>query len=380
MKPVVLILLPHYLPGTRYGGPVSTVRNLCEQLGEEFAFHILCSDRDFGSETSYGFPQDEWLPRGQARVRYVPALDGRLLQQVLRDTEPSLLMLNSLFHPGWTLRPLMERRLRPQGWPRVVLAPRGELSPGALSIKRIKKLAWLHLAPLVSMYHGVELLATNPLEETAIRNRFGAGARVRLAPNLAGNLSPQPRGRDKQAGELRLLFLGRISPMKNLDWLLELLASFEAPLQLAVCGAAEDQEYLARCRALAAALPASITVEWLGERRRDELPQLAAGHDALILPTRGENYGHAIVEALQLGLPVLVSNRTPWKQLRERRAGWDLPLEQPAAFADAMRELRAMDHATWSGWSDSARRLGREIATNPQALEANRRLLLGLPA
>jgi glycosyltransferase involved in cell wall biosynthesis len=46
-----------------------------------------------------------------------------------------------------------------------------------------------------------------------------------------------------------------------------------------------------------------------------------------VLPTLGENFGHAIVEAWQSGIPVVISDRTPWRGLAQKNVGWDLALE-----------------------------------------------------
>ena len=48
----------------------------------------------------------------------------------------------------------------------------------------------------------------------------------------------------------------------------------------------------------------------------------------LILPTRGENFGHAIVEMLAASRPVLISDKTPWIDLESLGAGYSIPLNK----------------------------------------------------
>jgi glycosyltransferase involved in cell wall biosynthesis len=72
----------------------------------------------------------------------------------------------------------------------------------------------------------------------------------------------------------------------------------------------------------------------------DVLPALAA-QDLFLLPTLGENFGHSIADSLLAGTPVLISDRTPWRGLKEACAGWDLSLDDPAAFVAAIREMAA---------------------------------------
>ena len=60
--------------------------------------------------------------------------------------------------------------------------------------------------------------------------------------------------------------------------------------------------------------------------------------DLLFLPTAGENFGHAIQEALAAGCPVLISDRTRWRDLAPKGVGWDLPLSAPDRFVAVLRE------------------------------------------
>jgi glycosyltransferase involved in cell wall biosynthesis len=77
---------------------------------------------------------------------------------------------------------------------------------------------------------------------------------------------------------------------------------------------------------------------------------LASAH-ALLLPSEGENFGHAIVEAFANGRPVLISKNTPWKNLAAQRAGWDVShTDLPLALA----ELAAMDQARYDEWCGGA--------------------------
>ncbi len=375
--PTILILLPHYLPGTRYGGPVRTIQNLSEHLGHDCNLFILCLDRDFGSVEKYGLAGMGWRQQGLAQVRYVTKFATSTLAQCLDEIKPDAVLLNSLFHPEWTLRPLLHRRLKCRSWPRTILAPRGELNPGALAIKSLKKRAWLGIANFFGIYSGIEWLATNPSEASWIKKHFGKDVQLHLAPNLCAIPQRVSRSRKKTAGELRILFLGRVSPIKNLAYILQRLSSLPGQIALSICGTLEDENYVIACRAMAKQLGPSVTVDWHGEVRRDRLPEIMADHDVLFLPSEGENFGHAIAEALQHGLPVLISDQTPWQNLVSRKAGWDIPLAETGAFHEVLSALTEMDETEWLPYSEAAAMLGREISDDKEAVIANRAALCG---
>jgi glycosyltransferase involved in cell wall biosynthesis len=113
-------------------------------------------------------------------------------------------------------------------------------------------------------------------------------------------------------GELRLLSLGRIAPIKGLDLGFKVLAHVKSQVRLDVVGPVEDAGYLEYLLALAKDLAPNLNVCWYGPVDTAEVPRLIHDCDALFSPTRGENFGHAIAESLALGRPVFIGPGTPW--------------------------------------------------------------------
>jgi glycosyltransferase involved in cell wall biosynthesis len=95
-------------------------------------------------------------------------------------------------------------------------------------------------------------------------------------------------------------------------------------------------------------------VNYQGELPHHELEQQLLAHHAFVLPTKGENFGHAIFEALAAGRPALISDQTPWRNLAMHQAGWDLPLSQPATFAAAIEQTAAMNGEQLNDWCTGA--------------------------
>lgn len=383
-RPVILILASHYLPGFKAGGPVRSIANLVETLGDEFEFRILCADRDLGDKDPYqGIERDRWVMAGPAPVHYTsPALlTPARLSRLIRQTRHDVLYLNSFFSPHFSVSPLVARRLGLIPRQPLVIAPRGEFSPGALELKRIKKSAYIALGRSVGLFGGLTWQASSGREEADIRAALGRSAGdVQLAMDLPDPLtSLPPPHTPRRAGEpLRLLFLSRISPKKNLDYALRVLARVKAPTAFSICGPSEDDAYRADCERLAAQLPPHVSVSWKGAINPADVAGVMAAHDLFFLPTRGENYGHVIAEAFSAGTPALISDTTPWRGLLQSGAGEDLPLADPDAFAVAIdraastspQEEEAMRERVFA----CALRRQRESAD----VEANRRLFLSV--
>ena len=113
-KPQIWIILDRYLPGYKGGGPIQSIANLVDALGEEFDFRIVTRDRDLGAAVPYpGLPAHCWIPVGKALVRYLPPGYRSILAmfQLLRNAKPRVLYLNSLFSRPYTRFPILLRRL-----------------------------------------------------------------------------------------------------------------------------------------------------------------------------------------------------------------------------------------------------------------------------
>jgi glycosyltransferase involved in cell wall biosynthesis len=87
------------------------------------------------------------------------------------------------------------------------------------------------------------------------------------------------------------------------------------------------------------------------------------------MTTWGENFGHAIAEALQHGKPVIISDRTPWRNLRDVQAGWDLPLQE-SSFVAVLKNCYTMSADEYAAYSAAARTFGSAHANDPKHIDA----------
>ncbi len=373
--PVVLALVDHYLPGYKAGGPVVTLAAMAARLGDEFRFHVVTRDRDLGDAAPYpGLPAQG--KAGGARVTYLApgGLSARALSRVLAGADARVLYLNSVFSPRFTLAPLLLRAAGKLGKIPVVVAPRGELSPGALSLKAGKKRAFLAAARALGLYRGVLWQASTEEEAGEVR-AWLPGAEVWVAPDLAPVAVPPPAPRaPKRPGELRAVFLSRVSPKKNLLGALEILSTAGVPASLDVYGPVEDRAYWERCREAVRRLPAEVRVAAHGPLPPSKVPAALGGAHVLLLPTLGENYGHVVREALAAGCLPMVSDRTPWRGLAVRGVGCDRPQHDGAAGTAALRQAAALDADTFGAWSARAAAEGARAAADPGAEARNRAL------
>ena len=124
-----------------------------------------------------------------------------------------------------------------------------------------------------------------------------------------------------------LLFLGRIHPKKGIDLLLEAYATLASqtgtPPALVIAGPSEDPELLRRLQTLAANLPERSEIIWTGLLEGAAKWGALRTADAFVLPSHQENFGLAVVEALSVGTPVLISKQVNiWREIVADGAGF----------------------------------------------------------
>lgn len=282
---------------------------------------MVTRDRDLGSAEPYPGHSGHWIDRGHARIYYLDP--GRLRQwyallKALRSTRFDLLYVNSLWARSSVL-PILAAQARIIRVKQILVAPRGELAASALGVKSLKKRLFLRVWRPILRRLRVHWHATNPHEAQLIRNLF-PWARIEMRPNEV-SLPPEPIPPEETGGSSRLVFIGRISPIKNLAKVIEALALVTRPVVFDIYGPIEDRSYWAECQLLAQRLPASVTLSYRGELAPRAVRSTFAEYDMFVFPTQGENFGHVIAESLSASCPVICSDETPWSPVLRAGGG-----------------------------------------------------------
>lgn len=381
----ILAFSKFYVPGYKAGGPAISLTNLFQALGHEFDFRLVTTDRDISDSATYSSVQSgQWKPVGRASALYLSpnSISVSRLAAIVTEILPQALYLNSFFDTRFTARLLLARRLRQLPNMRLILAPRGEFSPGALGLKPARKKAYIAALKATRLLDDIEWHASTPFEAEEIVAALGP--RVARDIHIAPDLGALPDDgafdawRPRASGDaLRICFLSRISPKKNLLGAIRALSHMRAKARLTVYGPKEDQAYWIECLRAAGQLPDHIGFEDGGSLKRDEVHRTIARHDVFFLPTLGENYGHVIPEALSVGLPVIISDQTPWRGLQEKGIGYEGPLDESAfAFAHELDRFASLDAAALATMRRTCRDYARSVLTDPEAIETNRSLFL----
>jgi glycosyltransferase involved in cell wall biosynthesis len=338
-----------YSPAYLAGGPIQSIQNIIDYLSNEMHVLVYTSAYDLGkSEKMDDIQTNTWVNKSLTLMIYYQALKfprTNVFKSIIRKTNPDIVYLNSMFSKHYVLDFLrFNRHINSRC--NVVLAPRGMLKQSALEKKRLKKWIFLRFAKLIGLYNGVQFHATNEEEKNEIQ-RYFPNAKVFVIQNLPPPILAHPQVLNKWDFHIKLCFVGRIHPIKNLLFLLELLRWVKCGVSLSIVGHEEDKNYAMSCHRLVESLPTNITAVFLGGLSHDSINDILAEHHLFILPTLGENYGHAIIESLSIGRPVIISDQTPWKNLKQYNAGWELPLFDKQSWIDAIEEAASWGQAAF---------------------------------
>jgi glycosyltransferase involved in cell wall biosynthesis len=303
--------------------------------------------------------------------------------RLLKRTRHDILYLNSFFSPRFTILPLVVRSLRLAPNRPCIIAPRGELHAGASEIKKWKKKTYRKIARFFGLYSGLRWQASSTEEVHDIRSSLATAAEdILVAPNLAPKIksetNPPPIRMEREPGPLRVVFLSRISRKKNLDFALRVLSKVRTDLRVTIYGTKEDMRYWHECEELLAMMPKNVIVDYRGDVHPMDVGNWLGQNDVFLFPTKGENYGHVIHEALMAGVPVMISDQTPWGEISSRGAGWVLPLDSELAFARALEEYAEKPAQEMMKARLAARKYAEEVTLASVVKDANRELFVQL--
>ncbi len=133
-----------------------------------------------------------------------------------------------------------------------------------------------------------------------------------------------PRKNYRHKNPPKLVTVALISPMKRVKEVLESLHYVKFDVVYHLYGPVQDADYFKLCTEIADRLPNNVTFNYLGAAEPERVPEILGEYDFYIQPSESENFGHSIFEALSIGLPVITSRNTPWRDLEQQFAGWNV--------------------------------------------------------
>ena len=359
-KKKILILADWYEPGYKAGGPIQSCRNFVAAMHDEYEISVLTSDRDLGETQPYpGILVNQWIPRPPGVLVYYADLDKlniKKLSTLFIEHKPDFIYLNSMYSYRFSVIPLLFS-WRNKISAKVILAPRGMLQEGALRFKAAKKKFFIGMLNFMGVPQKVHFQATDEQEKKDILKHFPKAKSIVEIANFSSPLPEQVKSIVKMPGSLSAVYISRIIPKKNIIFFLRLLNKLPEDIRLDfnIYGEVEDQTYWEQAEQIIASLPTHITVNDYGALPHEQVNETLEANHIFVLPSKAENFGHAIFESWSAARPCLISDKTPWHHLKKQLTGWDLSLENEQPWLNALIEAGNWDQVAFDSWCRNSR-------------------------
>ena len=338
----ILIFVRGFYPSTRYGGPPVSVMNVTKNVKDYFDFFIVTTNKEKGESRELSGITKGWVRYDFGKVKYLNyrRLSNNIISHIMKDIEPALIYNNSFFDArlNISLIKISNKQKIP-----IFIAPRGQLFESTLKIKEMKKKMYLFFYNNFIQKKFLTYHATNIEEKKSIIKYLGQKSQTIVLNNLPRTFKQDIVSSNKRTDSIRIIYFSRIHPKKNLYFAIEVLNEIKKDVEFDIYGFIEDYQYWSELTKLIGTLPMNISVNYKGELPIFNPEKIIMNYDLFFLPTKSENYGHAIAEALSIGIPVLISDQTPWKPDKDHNAVWTIPLNDRGNYVNVINELSALD-------------------------------------
>ncbi len=353
---MLYIITEYFHPFSDAGGPIRSIENLIKALSKNHPLKLITSANSHQGESLPSTLKSDYFvpePITNTEIYYSQnSIKGYLtILKLLFKNRQHAFYINGLFIPRLCFLPALICK-------NIIISPRGMLINDTLGKKVIFKKFYLFLLKQIigkkAVWH-----ATDKAEVSDINRVFGANATVQLIPNIPVKPTQTLKYYTKHSGELRLVYYGLIVQKKGLLRLIEILKTLSYPVSLDIYGSVKDQDYWKLCQQQINGNDSLATFNYKGHANPADSQTILASYDALVLLTKGENFGHSIYESLSVGTPVIISDKTPWVfEESGAPAGWIVTYANNEFDTHRLRQLLEslynMDNNTYSLCSTNA--------------------------
>ncbi len=308
----------------RYGGLSTVVPQLASSITDQDAFSVevaafcnpdeLCAQDDLALKLS-SWPRSRslWLRNGTLRTNFrdlVDRVDGLHIHGLWEQSTSVAATAAQMFHKPY------------------VLSAHGMLEPWALSKKALKKRMYAALFERANLERASCLHALTHAEAADYR-QFGCRRPIAVIPN--GVTVPEfsnPEMFFKKFPDLRgkriILFLGRLHSKKGLNLLVDswsTVAGKWPEAHIVLAGPDSDGTRIVLERRIAE-LGITEHITFAGMLRGEQKWSALAAAQGFVLPSYSEGLSVSVLEAMGMGLPVIISQQCNFPEVERIHAGW----------------------------------------------------------
>lgn len=364
MKKRLLIMASLFYPQKNGGGPPISIKNLVDSIYDDFNIFVISKNHEINEKKPLLNIINGWNDFYFGKVYYFGygTRTSSKLIKVIDEIKPDVIYQNSFFSYDDVFSVLKYAKKHKI---KVIIAPRGEFYPKRLSVGLKKKKIYALILKSLGFLKDVYFQGTGKEEFQYIKNFIKINSNKIYNINNLSLISCSESPINKSLGELKLIFVARIHPTKNLLGAIRYLKDVDGKVKYDIYGSIEDKEYWNQCQMEIDKLPKNVQIRYMGSIAHDKVAQTISKYHAFYMPTTGENYGHSIVESLLVGRPVIISDMTPWKDINENKCGYAIKFGNEKEFENIINKFINMDNDMYQVYCNNAKKyINDKLKTN----------------
>ncbi len=353
---MIYFITEYFYPFSDAGGPIRSIEQILEVLNQNSSIKLVTSANNHqGNKLPINIKVNYFInePISNTSTYYSSnSIIGIFkLVKLYFKNQYHTFYINGMFIPRLSLLPALICK-------NVIISPRGMLFNETLGSKSFFKKLYLFVYKFVLSKNAI-WHATDATEVWEIKRFFGERANVKLITNIPVKPLDINATRLKESKSLNLVYYGLIVEKKGLLALIQALKSLNLFISLDIYGSIKDQTYWKVCLQEINTNKSRAIFNYLGHADPSESQTILAKYDAFILLTKGENFGHSIYEALSVGTPVIITNKTPWQfDNSANPPGWIINYDNQGIETDSLKQtltnLYHMDNDAYALTSKAA--------------------------
>ena len=318
MKKVLLI--GPYPPLFSYGGPTRSISALHDSLKKNFNITILSPKSNLDGTKNLN------IKNNSKSIVFTNSSFSFLLKNY---SNYDVIWINSFFNLSHILLLLLSYTKKFK----LIVSPRGELSKRAInSSNKFLKVLFIHIIKFLNT--NVTYHATSVNEKFNILEYYKL-SKVKYIANLFNH-----NYTESKCNDFNFVFYSRLHKIKGLDIILDYIKKNKLKINLDIYGFVEDESYWDICSQKINSLE---NVNYIGKINDGEINLLKDKYTFFIAPTLTENFGHAIIEMLSIGLiPIISKNTTPFENLTSEFVGLNFDLYDIHDFTRVIKKVYSM--------------------------------------
>jgi glycosyltransferase involved in cell wall biosynthesis len=333
------------------GGPPITLLRLYKYINKLTESFIVTSeiDKNIKNEYDYKFIKEKFDFPFFFKIKFF---------NLLKKLNPDIVHIHGIWHPYLVCFIIASLFLNIN----YIIQPMGALGQWALKQKSIKKYFFLKTFYIFLLKNTKVILVSSYLEKKELLNIFpDLDSKIQILP--IGIDQPSISLKKKQLKINKFLFISRLHPKKNIEFLIELwsiLVKEKIDLYLDLVGEG-DLDYTNKLKKKVKYYNLEKNINFAGPKYFNDLDIFYKKNQIFIFPSKSENFGVVILEALSNGLPVITSNQTPWEDLDLKKCGWRLNLDIES-FQDLLKKIILGKFKNYNSYSQNAILYSKEFS------------------